>query len=105
MEYRKSLIKKVFLGRFGVGSITKEDFIQYTTRFLKIFEGVCGMSTVRIELYSKVPYFTSYIPSDEEIKTQKNFNEEGIRVLTELSELPEDFSATPYVRVLFHPTD
>ncbi len=105
MFYRKSLIKKWLFGRFGLGSITKKNFVKYATRFTQIFEKVCGPSTVRIELYAKAPYFTSFMGSDKEREIQKSCNEEGMIVVAELSELPEDFSTIPYVKMLVHPKD
>jgi len=105
MSYRKSLIKKGFLGHFGLGLATKQSFIEFATRFQEIFEGVCGPSTVRIELYTKVPYFSSFTGSDGEMQAQKRFNEEGMQVLADLSELPDNFSEIPYARVLFRPQD
>lgn len=105
MNYRKSLIKKGFLSHFGLGSITKKDFVEYATRFTQIFEKVCGLSTVRIEVYSQVPYFSNFRGSDQEIETRERFNKEGMLVVAELSELPESFSVIPYVRILLHPKD
>lgn len=103
IDYRKSLIKRGFWGHFGIGHISKNDFVKHGNKFTEIFESICGQATQRIELYAKTPYFTSFLLSDEELQLQNELNEQGMTVLGELSELPDDFSAIPYIRMLLHP--
>ena len=90
---------------FITSFVSKTDFIEHTERFIQIFEKICGSTIVKIELYARVPFFSSFVGSDEEMERQKRNNEEGMQMLAELSELPEDFSAIPYARVLLHPRD
>lgn len=100
MNYRKSLIK--VKGGFN-HPVTKEDFIKYAGWFSEIFSEVCGPSVTRIELYARVPYFSSHPLSGKEKARLKGFNERGMRILTDLSELPENFAEIPYVRVILDP--
>lgn len=102
MAYRKSLIKKKILG--FKREITKQDFLKVVKKFTEVFEKACGPSEKKLEIYPRIPYFTSFMISEEERLQKAEFN--GKLILGEeylLEQIPENL--WPYVQVILNPRD